>query len=197
MESKILQLAELFVFAEIIENKGTSDSWMWAPNDIISREILKHEGGWVNICPKTWSALGLLGFGLSRVYRTILSGDRTTPKTSASIQNKTKWSKYQIIYFPHIGINYSHLFKKDHFYSSKTESPFSPSKILHFSLSEDPKLIKSSIDYYNENDIPYADWSEVSSVTKKQMILMSFSLLKYLTKAWKRFDLYLLVYILM
>ena len=47
-------------------------------------------------------------------------------------------------------------------------------KILHFSLSEDPKLIKTSLEYYKENDIPYADWSEVPSVSKKQLILMSF-----------------------
>ena len=83
------------------------------------------------------------------------------------------WSKYEIVYFPHKGIWYGNLFLKNHFHSSEPENPFHKSKILHFSLSEDKNLIKSSIDYYNENNIPYADWSEVSSLTKKQMIFMS------------------------
>ncbi len=208
MESKILQLAELFVFAEIIENKGTSDSWMWAPNDIISREILEKEGNWVNICPKWWASLDFVGNGLNRIYRTIisqmtrinfftaskLSSVKEKTKTSVSISKEAKWSKYQIIYFPHVGIYYSHLFKKDYFYSSKTESPFYPSKILHFSLSEDQKLIKSSLEYYKENDIPYADWADVPGITKKQLILMSyFFIKKYLMTVRRELDLYLII----
>jgi hypothetical protein len=208
MESKILLIAELFVFAELNGSKRIKTRWMWAPNDIISREILEKEGNWVNICPKWWSSLSFVGNGLSRIYRTIisqiarvrfftafkLSSVKEKTKTSVRISKEEKWSKYEILYFPHIGIYYSYLFIKDHFYSSDTRSHFFPSKILHFSLSEDPNLIKSSIDYYKENDIPYADWSEVSSVKKKQMILMSFLFIKkYLTKAWKEFDLYLLV----
>lgn len=208
IESKILQLAELFLFAELIENKETSDSWMWAPNDIISRKILEKEGNWVNICPKWYASLNFVGNELSRIYRAIitqmtsiniftaskLSSVKEKRNTSVSISKEAKWSKYEILYFPHVGIFYSHLFIKDHFYSFDTRSPFFPSKILHFSLSEDPNLIKSSIDHYNENDMPYADWSEVSSVKKKQMMIMTFFFIKkYLTKAWKEFDLYLLV----
>jgi hypothetical protein len=210
MESRILQLAELFVFAELIENKGTSDSWMWVPNDIISRSIFEHEGGWVNICPGWWSSLSFIGYGLNRVCRRgfeklkILKHlkypkmNRDPQNTTNSIAGKTKWSKYQIIYFPHQGIYYGNLFKKDHFYSSKTESPFYPSKILHFSLSEDQKLIKSSLEYYKENDIPYADWADVPGITKKQLILMSyFFITKYLMTFRRELDLYLIIIFLL
>jgi hypothetical protein len=208
MESKIFLMAELLVYAELIESKSINNRWMWASNDVISREILEKEGNWVNICPKWWASLNFVGNVLSRIYRTIisqvtrsnfftaskLSSVKEKTKTSVSISKETKWSKYEILYFPHGGINYSHLFLKDHFYSSYTRNHFFPSKILHFSLSDDPNLLKSSIDYYKENDIPYADWCEVSSVTKKQMALMSFSFIKkYLTKAWKEFNLYFLV----
>ena len=51
-------------------------------------------------------------------------------KTSVSISKEARWSKYEILYFPHKGIYYSHLFIKDHFYSSDTKSPFFPSKIF-------------------------------------------------------------------
>ena len=208
MYSIIHLIAELLVTVELIKNKSINNRWMWAPNDIISREILDNEGNWVNLCPKWWALLYFVGNVLSRTYRTSisqmkrinffaaskLSRVKEKTKTFVSISKETKWSKYEIFYFPHMGIYYGNLFIKDHFYSSDTKNPFFPSKILHFSLSEDPKLIKTSIDYYKKNEIPYADWREVSSLTKKKMALMSFFFIKkYLIKSWKEFDLYLLV----
>jgi hypothetical protein len=207
MESKILLLAEIFVYAELIESKSNNNRWMWAPNDIISREILEKEGRWVNICPKILSSLGFGGNVLSRIFRIIfsqmitanfftaskLTSVREKQNTSVSISQEAKWVKHEIIYFPHQGIWYGKQYLKDYFYSSDRKNPFYPSKILHISLSEPPKLIKSSLEYYNENDIPYADWNEIPSVTTKNMIIMSFFFIKKcLTRAGKEFDLYLL-----
>jgi hypothetical protein len=216
LQDKIFLMAELLVYAELIESKSINNQWMWAPNDIISREILEKEGNWVNLCPKWWTSLGFVGNVLSRIYRMIISriasmnisvdsrfSLREIQKKSVGISKDAKWSKYEIIYFPHKGIYYGYadsilnltgeLYIKDDFYSSDRRNPFYPSKILHFSLSEDPKLIRTSLEYYKENDISYDDWSDVPSVSKKQLILMSFNFIKkYLIRSGKEFDLYLL-----
>ena len=82
---------------------------------------------------------------------------------------------------------------KDHFYSSDPDNPFYHTEILHLSLSEDSRLIKKSLQYYKENKIPFANWGDIPTVTKKEMVLMSFFFVKkYLTTVRKEFDLYLL-----
>ena len=69
MESKILQMAELFVFAELIEKNSANNQWLWGGNDAISKSILEKEGGWINICPGWWSSLSFIGNCLNRVCR--------------------------------------------------------------------------------------------------------------------------------
>jgi hypothetical protein len=211
LESRIRMLAELLVFAELIESKNTKKGWLCIPNDVHSRNILEKEGGWTNICPRWCTFLSFSVYGLSRIVGMILGrlmslsysmihkmshiGEKQNIPDDISINNN--WSKYEIIYFPHKGIWYGEHFLKDHFYSSDPGNPFYSSKILHLSLSEDSKTIKNSLRYYKENNIPYTDWGDIPSVTKKKMILMLFLFAKkHLTTAWKEFDLYLFVVLL-
>ena len=61
---------------------------------------------------------------------------------------------------------------KDHFYSSKKDSPFYPSKILHLetmnlSSPEDLDTFDRSQQYYIENNIPHAEWRVITGISKK------------------------------
>jgi hypothetical protein len=206
LDSKILLLAQLFVCVEFLEGEATKDCRLWIANDIISRSILDKEGRWINLCPRWLSTLNFIGYGLNRICAIAFRQMKIVNQLKSFITNHTKQnakvnaaddthlSDYNIIYFPHKGIYYGNMFKKDHFYSSKTDNHFCPSKILHFSSSEDPKLNKSSLDYYKANDIPNADWAEVPGITNKKLILMSyFFVKKYLQTISRELDLFLIV----
>lgn len=69
---------------------------------------------------------------------------------------------YEVIYFPHQGVFYSDLFKKDHFYNDNMHSPFHKSKILHISLGEkNETYMVENYDFYKENSIPYMDLYDI------------------------------------
>jgi hypothetical protein len=126
LESRIHMLAELLVFAELIESKTTKKGWLCIPNDILSRNILEKEGGWKNLCPRWCTFLSFLGYGLSVALGIIFSklmslnhsiiqkmshiGEKQNISDDISI--KKKCSKYEIIYFPHKVIWYGDLFLK-------------------------------------------------------------------------------------
>ncbi len=64
----------------------------------------------------------------------------------------------EVIYFPHQGIFYGEMFKKDYFYNEDIKSPFHKSKILHVSLGEkNADYMSQSYKYYHENNIPFLD----------------------------------------
>lgn len=101
-----------------------------------------------------------------------LQGDRSKP---AAVQQgcyeKSPHLKniedYEVIYFPHQGIYYGDLFKKDHFYGDDPDSPFHKSKILHISLGEkNEQYMAENYEYYKENEIPYMDLYEIGYDTK-------------------------------
>jgi hypothetical protein len=64
----------------------------------------------------------------------------------------------EVVYFPHQGIFYGEMFKKDHFYNEDIKSPFHKSKILHVSLGEkNADYMSQSYKYYHEANIPFLD----------------------------------------
>jgi len=69
----------------------------------------------------------------------------------------------QIIYFPHQGVYYADMFKKDHFYAENQGSPLHKSKLLHMSLGEKnaPHMMRNYT-FYSENGIPYMDINDLS-----------------------------------
>nr|NQU90743.1 hypothetical protein [Bacteroidota bacterium] len=96
------------------------------------------------------------------------------PFVSKSFDLKT----VEVVYFPHQGIYYSDLFKKDHFYSKDKDSPFHRSKILHTSLGEkNESYMFKNYEYYLENNIPFTDISDMG-YSKKELFKSFFSLIK-------------------
>lgn len=83
---------------------------------------------------------------------------------AASGGGSTAWDadEIEVVYFPHVGIYYGSLFKKDQFYSENPRSPFHPTRTLHLSLGEknDP-VMKPSREFYEANGIPYADITDL------------------------------------
>jgi hypothetical protein len=74
----------------------------------------------------------------------------------------------KVVYFPHKGIYYGDLFKKDHFYSDNEQSPLNKSKILHLSLGEkNAPYMLENYQYYVKNDIPFADINDIGYDRKK------------------------------
>ncbi|HOE16839.1 MAG TPA: hypothetical protein PLX02_05000 [Syntrophorhabdaceae bacterium] len=82
----------------------------------------------------------------------------------------------KVLYFPHQGIFYGDLFKKDHFYSDDAESPLHKSKILHISLGEkNAPYMPENYQYYVENDIPFTDINDIG-YDKEEFIKSIFKL---------------------
>lgn len=74
----------------------------------------------------------------------------------------------EVVYFPHQGIFYGEMFRKDHFYNENEKSPFHKSKILHISLGEKhEKYMKINYQYYRENNIPFMDLYDLDYSRKK------------------------------
>jgi len=104
---------------------------------------------------------------------------KKVPNVAKSLVSKAfDLTDVEIVYFPHKGIYYGDLFKKDHFYSKDKNSPFHRSKILHISLGEknEPYMVKSH-HYYLENDIPFTDISDIG-YNKKELLRKVFNLIE-------------------
>ena len=118
LDSKILLLAQLFVCVEFMEGEVTKNCRLWIANDIISRSILDKEGGWINLCPRWLSTLNFIGYGLNRIcaiairqmkiFNLLKSFLTNHTKQNAKVYSvdDTQLSDYNIIYFPHKGIDY-------------------------------------------------------------------------------------------
>lgn len=86
--------------------------------------------------------------------------------------------KIEVIYFPHQGVFYGDLFKKDHFYNKNNNSAFNMKKILHLSLGDANKdFMVQSYQFYMDNDIPFADVRTLN-YSKKKLIMRLYVLIK-------------------
>jgi hypothetical protein len=87
-------------------------------------------------------------------------------------------NRIEVIYFPHQGIFYGNLFKKDQFYNQDNASVFNMKNILHISLGEYKRdFMFKSHKYYIDNNIPFTDINNLS-YSKKELIKYFCRLLK-------------------
>lgn len=111
-------------------------------------------------------------FSLSVIYRQIIRHACIKPRTHNKLNDNDSFhtndlkgktfSDFEVLYFPHQGIWYGNLFKKDHFYIKEKDCPFHPSKILHLSIGDTVDLPSKTLSFYNQNDIPFWDFSRIS-----------------------------------
>lgn len=92
----------------------------------------------------------------------------TNNSFTVSFKEKIRVEDFEVIFFPHHGIFYGELFKKDHFYNEDINSPFHKSKILHISLGEKwEQHMSKSYTYYRENNIPFVDAGDLPYKRKR------------------------------
>jgi len=93
---------------------------------------------------------------LFRKFFVIISRVVTTKSNNIGqpffISNNSDTLLYKILYFPHKSIFYGDLFVKDIFYSTRVDSEFYPSNILHVEL-EDVDISEKQYKYYRDNNI--------------------------------------------
>ena len=76
--------------------------------------------------------------------------------------------KYKTIYFPHQGIYYGNIYKKDHFYSKEINSNFHFSNILH--ISTDSITTSLGKDYYKKNNVTEINFNSLGKISLKEII---------------------------
>lgn len=117
-----------------------------------------------------WPFLEFMGKFLEAIRRKKLSSYLNmlliNKKKPAAQKNNTSLDieKFQVAYFPHLGIFYSNLFTKDQFYSKDSRSPLYPSNILHIELDKSRRgEYLDSYGYYSKNGIPFIELPDIMS----------------------------------
>ncbi len=205
---RIRLIGELLGLAELYENNNSGKGWIWIPNDTLSKYLIEKEGGWINICPRYLTTFSLFCEGVYYVFVQILNKLKNLNQKKINILSNLglkhsslnllidkKLENYNVACFTHKGIEYGKLYTKDHYYSLDVNNPFYPSNILHLSLSKEYSiLIKNSLRYFKEKNIPCDVWGNIDAITVKELILLSlFFIKKYLKTALKEIDLYLFI----
>ena len=96
-----------------------------------------------------------------------------------STNKKVNLEKFSTIFFPHQGIYYGDIFKKDYFYSKKINSNFYPKNILHLSISDQHLNTEKTNEFYKKNDIINIDLNSLKGISLFKIIFIS---LKFFTK---------------
>ena len=127
----------------------------------------------------TAQVLRTAGIVIQRVRSLFMRQKRETSVSSARYKSVPIDSdKVEVIYFPHKGVFYGDLFKKDHFYNKNNASAFNMKKILHISLGEANKdFMMQSYQFYMDNDIPFTDIRTLS-YSRKELIMRLYTLIK-------------------
>lgn len=152
------------------------------------RNEIKNGGFKIVVFPKFYLYKGISVLlramlnSLKRPIKKIFIRNRSTEVITPSHKRiNLEWidyNKFEVVYFPHQGIYYGEMFKKDHYYSEESGSPLNKSKILHLSLGENiDEYLLASYKFYQDNDIPYADLYELP-YNKKDLLRSLLSLIK-------------------
>ena len=121
---------------------------------------------------------------LSLVFKIILNKIKSKVKSlfvKISIDKVSKeidFKKFNTIFFPHHGIYYADIYKKDQFYSKKINSNFYPSNILHLSIADQHFNSELTKNFYKSNNITNIDFASLGGISLKEIILNSLSFIK-------------------
>ena len=96
-------------------------------------------------------------------------------KIISNNNEKVNLKKYKTIYFPHQGIYYGNIYKKDHFYSKEINSNFHFSNILH--ISTDSITTSLGKDYYKKNNVTEINFNSLGKISLKEIIFDSLKII--------------------
>lgn len=184
LEKKLYSTGKLSVIAEYLK-KHNPESLILISYSPIYSNLLKEK--YPNISmpfSKYLLILSLLGYFFKKLYFKSFSyhSHEQSPTNNATAVPFSTYEKncgQEVAFFPHEGIFYSSLFKKDFFYSANINSAFHPSKILHIALGDQSLDYHKSIKYYQENNIPFLDLLQLPTAPTRKIIFSLFSKLHH------------------
>jgi hypothetical protein len=122
------------------------------------------------------------------------------PSTGKSIEKVENIYDAEVIFFPHMGISYGELFKKDYYYSQNVASPFHPKKLVHVEYGIEP-----GVQFYTEIKEEYLELGYkhlfYPNLTATDVVKSVFQFLKVPShrrlamNRWSAFQLYVTLYV--
>ena len=172
---------KLIEVAKLICSEKKYKIFFIAKRNFLTNKAFKYSRTGINLNLPGSSIFPLFSKLLSKyTKKSISSTSPDLPYRREKIKEAKKYSTQQVevIYFPHQGIFYggdkNTIFIKDQYYSSDSSSKLFPSRILHLSENESEDCLKSSYNYYKENNIPHDRMSNVTPRIKKQLVVKEF-----------------------
>ena len=192
-----LPLAEFVAFAKLFKEQTGITPVLVCDNNMISRELLKDEN-LNNIEPRIYTVTRYCSRVISKVMiflYTYFYNKIIKKKISQQSESENIKKKYNVIYFPHKGINYGQFYIKDQFYSDEKKHPFYYKRILHLSLHDNESILEFSKKYYSEKEIPNAEYYTYAGMQSKEKVssIFWFVCQFFKTFAWKQWDLFVVV----
>ena len=92
--------------------------------------------------------------------------------------NNLNIKKFKTVFFPHQGVYYGDIYKKDQFYSKKINSYFYPSNILHLSIGDQNLNDDLTNEFYEKNKITNIDFVSLGNISLKEFFLTSWNFIK-------------------
>jgi len=101
-------------------------------------------------------------------------------KIKNKIENKNilDIKKFKTIFFPHQGVYYGDMYKKDQFYSKKLDSNFYPSNILHLSIGDQKLNNNLTNEFYKKNKITNIDFVSLGKISLREFFIVSLIFIK-------------------
>jgi hypothetical protein len=170
---------ELILFLDYLKKNNTQNFIIIGQFPGFLLEIFKKKAGSDTLI------INLFSFNLlSLLFKIILNKTKSKVKKffiKKSINNDSKkldFKKFNTIFFPHHGIYYADIYKKDQFYSKKVNSNFYPSNILHLSIADQHLNSELTKNFYKSNNITNVDFTSLGRISLKEIILSSLSFIK-------------------
>ena len=187
-------LAEFVAFAKLFKEQAGITPVLVCDNNMISRELLKNEN-LNNLEPRVYTVIRYFSRVISKFLTLLYTYSYNKIKKKKIPQQSEPENikkKYDVVYFPHKGINYGQLYIKDQFYSDEKKHPFYHKRILHLSLRDNESILEFSKKYYREKEIPNAEYYTYAGMQFKEKVssIFWFVCQFFKTFAWKQWDLF-------
>lgn len=167
--------------------------WLWYPS-IFGRELAKPGNcKTVFLCPVLGVLVARLFRKMSLVLRRLITKitnsihlclKKNDPRDTPVLGSKGLDPKtIEVLFFPHKGVWFGRLFKKDYYYSSQVTSPFHHSKILHVRYYEE-SLRKGSLEQDADGYV-YTTIDSGSSIKRLGRLLLTLPSWKLVWRSWR------------
>ena len=121
-------------------------------------------------------------FYYTSLFLKILFKKIKTKKKKLTLNDKENYfskekniKEFKTLFFPHQGIYYGSMYKKDHFYSKNPKSNFYHSNILHLSIGDYDLNNNKTNEFYKQNKIVNIDLKSLGRISFKETIITTWN----------------------